>query len=416
MRAARLALYFVVGLLLGGVSVLSYAETQPATYGAITSPIQFATQYDASGVCHASAGAACAARNMDVVGGGDYPACGKNNSPSFDTGPCCPAGAWKVTIGGKYSCSSGSGYSCPKDGGWTLSGQTCSRPDCAPGETRDPSSGTCKPPPCPASGSVIGTASSKYGGSGSSNGGLICISQCQVQASACAGNGSSYGCVGPFVATGQNCTSQSAPSPISPNDPRTTCIESGQAYGTVNGVVVCTPATSTNSTSTTTQTTTSSSSPSNPSTSQTNSHTQCEDGNCTTTTTQTDPSTGVGTTTTTTQGKGDFCAQNPKSPNCSGTSDQADYCAENPSSLGCLKSGTPTEGGKLEEKTIGVSSITPVTLASNNSCPAPLTLPRGWGSIDLKPACDLADLIRPLVLICAWLSAGLIVLGAFKSE
>jgi RHS repeat-associated protein len=37
-------------------------------------------------------------------------------------------------------------YSCPATGGWTLSGSTCTRPDCNPGETRDPVTGICIPP------------------------------------------------------------------------------------------------------------------------------------------------------------------------------------------------------------------------------------------------------------------------------
>lgn len=335
LRTFRLALYFVVGLLLGGVSVLSYAETRPADYGYVfTKP----TQYTLSGWSsyYPSPEAVCAVRvdvGSHLVAGGPYGKC------VTDTGGLignvvfnCPG------ISENNLCKSGSqSYSCPTGQNWTLYGQTCARPDCVSPEVRDPATGTCKPPPCPAAGSVVGTSASKYGGSGSSNGGLICISQCKVQASACAGNGTSYGCVGPFVATGESCTSQTSPAPVPPEDPRTKCIEKGMAYGTVNGVVVCTAPSQTSQQSSSTQTTTNKDPATNTTTTTTTNQqtsTSCDGDNCTTTTTTTNASTGQSTTQQSDQTKGDFCKENPSSPYCKAEGTFSGACDSGPACTG----------------------------------------------------------------------------------
>lgn len=73
-----------------------------------------------------------------------------------------------------------------------------------------------------------------------------------------------------------------------------------------------------------------------------------------------------------------------------------------------------TEG--LSASSVGVSSITPVSLGGPAaSCPAPVQLPHGivwsWTTV-----CNFASFLRPVVLALAWLSAGLMVLGAGKAE
>lgn len=363
LRTFRLALYFVVGLLLGGVSVLSYAETIPATQnsiGAATSPTGYSMQ--PGGACSTPADCWSKARTstnpaydyvryaagfggIDYYDGSFYLVCQNSSGSTSRCVPVsitCPSGSSKVTtsgdaLGGTYCRSTTPSYSCPTGQNWTLSGQTCTRPDCVSPEVRDPATGTCKPPPCPAAGSVVGTSASKYGGSGSSNGGLICISQCKVQASACAGNGTSYGCVGPFVATGESCTSQTSPAPVPPEDPRTKCIEKGMAYGTVNGVVVCTAPSQTSQQSSSTQTTTNKDPATNTTTTTTTNQqtsTSCDGDNCTTTTTTTNASTGQSTTQQSDQTKGDFCKENPSSPYCKAEGTFSGACDSGPACTG----------------------------------------------------------------------------------
>lgn len=65
-----------------------------------------------------------------------------------------PSAAWGTVAGTQVGRVSVSGYTCPVNQNWTLSGSTCSRPDCVTGQTRD-SGGVCR---CPAGEEVVGGA------------------------------------------------------------------------------------------------------------------------------------------------------------------------------------------------------------------------------------------------------------------
>lgn len=346
-RVIRSFLYFFIGVLLSAVSVFSHAETQPASIQISSPTFSIA---GVSGSCAttastgASVGAACSAwaalmkstcsSNSTVqsaVLSTTATSCQLGAYWSATPSPVCPANYTYSSV--TKDCRSNS-VACP-DSTWTLSGSTCSRPDCLPSQIRD-SSGICISS-CPV-GTTIGTSASKYGGDGSAVGGVICIAGCQVQADTCGYGGGHYGCVGPFTTLGQSCptTGASNAAEVPATDPRTDCIEKGQSYGTVNGAVVCVAATG--SSTTKTETTSSGGTSGTGSTTTKNTSTDCTGGSCSSSTTTTTTSggsgaggTGAGSTTTsgTTTEKTDkatFCSENPDLSICK-TSTFSGTCA-----------------------------------------------------------------------------------------
>lgn len=154
-RVVRAACWFLVGLLLATVSAFATAETIPATAGAMWGN----GGYGSGPFIYPTAQAACEAT-------------GPGTSPNwyFDfrvTPTCTPESSqcdcqahtnrwgdpafWEAT---GRTANKGSGYTCPTGQDWTLNGSTCTRPDCAPGETRD-AGGVCQAPACPFGSSKI---------------------------------------------------------------------------------------------------------------------------------------------------------------------------------------------------------------------------------------------------------------------
>ena len=114
------------------------------------------------------------------------------------------------------------------------------------------------------------------------------------------------------------------PAPGAPGAPAPNPCPKGTYPGTVNGVSVCVPPSSSEPVSTTKTTTTTTPAPpgspsSAPSTASTTANTTCTGSTCTTTTTTTTTSGGdtpTSTSTTTQQPKDDYCTTNPKSTQC----------------------------------------------------------------------------------------------------
>lgn len=141
MRMARAFLYLVVGLLLGVNISLSYAETIPAT-----SQPKFLDWNNQPAFYDAAAASNCLGYiqlNFTTYNYSSYtkvdpslPANGATycNGTHKTTGA---ASSWQITLG-----AAGSGYSCPTGQNWTLSGSTCTRPDCVAPATRQ-ANGTC---------------------------------------------------------------------------------------------------------------------------------------------------------------------------------------------------------------------------------------------------------------------------------
>ena len=120
----------------------------------------------------------------------------------------------------------------------------------------------------------------------------------------------------------------------------------------------------------------------------------------------------------------DFCRERPNEPICKTINDGAankdkpttdgKTCKEGDTSAACAKLDSPGDGGAIQERTIDVTGIATVAVASNASCPQGPQLPKGLGQFPMDGVCMYASGLRPIILALAWLSAGLIVLGAFR--
>lgn len=355
-------------------------------------------------------------------------------------------------------------YSCPTSGGWTLSGSSCSRPDCPAGRNAD---GSCQPvctPPavlnssgtectttCPA-GQVLSSSgcipcTNVSGGSGQtyhyqklSDGGACLGAAGQTGCVVPSGSGVTVcigsGCTGQLgTGTGQNClvpqsgspatdpntTGQTDPVPADPTNPATKCAQSGLIAGTVNGTTVCVSPTSTPVQSTSTQTKTD---PSGNVTVQKTTKT-CVGTDCTSSTTTT--VNGVSQGTSTVSGSNPMvggamgesedlndvlraCNERPDLPICT------DFCSkpENSEFAMCQKLGTAPDTDQLGTKELGVSSITEYSFGSAGTCPGPIALPHN-ASLSFDWICQLLEAVKPMLLALAWLSAGMIVIGAARN-
>lgn len=149
-RIMRLLAYFMVGLLLGGASVSVFAETLPASiqtsavqWWSVQVPTMRSTSLEA-------------AQDLCKIWGANYVPSGVTNVPQWNViyygcspgsggnvSMACPEGS-VVTYPG--SCKT-SAAACPVGQGWTLSGATCSRPDCVLPAVRDAATGACVVPP-----------------------------------------------------------------------------------------------------------------------------------------------------------------------------------------------------------------------------------------------------------------------------
>ena len=209
------------------------------------------------------------------------------------------------------------GYVCPENQNWTLTGSTCTRPDCLATETRQ-GDGTCK------SNCIVGvsagSSSSVYTSSVKVSGNTLCVAGCTVTADTCA-SGATGGsaCLGPFVETGTSCVPASTTKEATPDTPEYKCAKTGQCSGTVNGVAVCVPCQTSTSKSTSSDKKTQTdknpdgSSSGSGSSSSTDESTTCENGVCTTkkktTTTNPDGSSSV-VETEEQKPQTDFCKEN----------------------------------------------------------------------------------------------------------
>lgn len=171
-REIRLFLYFLIGVLLSAIACFSYAETisatGPATVPAASTYGYTGAQYaDTAGTGYATPLSAAQAWYSavhptfatKVSGPYVWPCSGTNfvvgSLLSYQVkgsgDPFCSYTGATITVA--YTCSSGNlygsnctnAYTCPSGQGWSLTGSTCTRPDCASGEVRQPD-GTCSNP------------------------------------------------------------------------------------------------------------------------------------------------------------------------------------------------------------------------------------------------------------------------------
>jgi len=175
----------------------------------------------------------------------------------------------KCQAGGSDVCNVGivgTIYSCPSGQNWTLSGSSCTRPDCVAPQVRDTSTGQCVAPPCtagtvssgtffagwsvgPGPTQVIGpsggayTMPSQYCSAG-------CLVNVTVTAGSCTGqNGTSDSpapitCGGSSVETGATCQNSNTGTPSTvPTVPqhRPKCLAGEGVLTSSSGTVACVP-------------------------------------------------------------------------------------------------------------------------------------------------------------------------------
>jgi len=325
MRALRLSLWFFFGVLLVAVPIFSYAETKPATV--VNSAVGTVYQLSKAGVQYGNfaTGAAAAAvafanaypNYAKISGPFSAPSCSGttftygvygwfkystnaneclNTNYQIGTVQGCPTGA--VLNGSSCSVSS-----CPVGQNWTLSGSTCTRPDCTAPQVRDSSTGLCSDPPNPCVSGAASTAA-RYTGRTCTLAGSCLGESAAIPATLCDGQcsgttGAVYGCGVPAsstgyaavvcsyntVLTGAQCSGGNG---AAPDIPPSTCTSKGMCGGTVNGVTLCVPCASSTTESTTKTDTTPGGT----------------GGTSTSTTTQTCTAAGSCSTTTTMEGAG----------------------------------------------------------------------------------------------------------------
>lgn len=266
------------------------------------------------------------------------------DSASYDVFPTCPGGTTYTKVANTFpTCQGAVTYSCPANQNWTLSGSNCTRPDCSAGQTHSSTDGICRTG-CAAAGTK-GTGTAAYGLDKMGTGAMpssLCIDGCSFDTK---GLGVGLGAdgsggwmltvgksLGTSCATNTNGTNGTASQNATPaqqaTDTVSKCVASGQGWGTVNGVTVCsgTPGVTQEKTVSTVQNTPASGAAS---TTETTTTTTCQGGTCTTTQSSKITSggagpggTGAGSTTTngagssTEQDQSTFCDQNPTSDKC----------------------------------------------------------------------------------------------------
>lgn len=163
MRILRLMLYLVVGIVLGSVTVLAFAETIPATVNATGVPkVRYQNVYDTLAEAAAAKYASYRCQGNTETGADVNPVTapstgnisfycyagsgttGTKYTANIVYGMYCATGTLKWASGIGHHCQGA--LSCP-DSSWTLSGTQCSRPDCVGAEVRN-ENGICQMPSC----------------------------------------------------------------------------------------------------------------------------------------------------------------------------------------------------------------------------------------------------------------------------
>ena len=143
-KSLRLSLYFFLGFILSAVVTLSYAETIPATPTVSTTIPKL---WNVSGHMAKTKEAACSLWSRGAVYNGLNNGYGYGQCTKFGWDPVnigvgnCPSG---TTSNAEMTCT-GTIYTCEAGKNWTLSGQTCTRPDCVSPQVLQ-TDGTCKVP------------------------------------------------------------------------------------------------------------------------------------------------------------------------------------------------------------------------------------------------------------------------------
>lgn len=235
--------------------------------------------------------------------------------------------------------------------------------------------------------------------------------------------------VGTGKYTGQECSGQTSTSALSnpsnanpaPEDsPETKCIKEGKSFGSVNGVTVCVPKSSSggapiksSSESTTKTTETDENGNQTGSGSTTTKSELSKDGDAVVTKETKKDEDGKTTTVETETTKDDFCQKNPNHAICKAEPD--DVCEENPDLPQCMKVGEPDAGGLIETQARTVS-YTPVQITSGGSCPPDKTVSIAGRAITFSYSwlCQYASMFKPFMLAFAYLSAAMFLFSGLR--
>lgn len=334
-RVIRALVGFILGVFLGGASVVAFAQSIPPTYG------DWKHGYNGSTATYPSAVDAAQAlvAAVNAAQGTQHVFCSLVHDSDYEKG----------VVTAYQDCFH------TQSRIWTVSRFR----SCPSGYTLDSQANVCNPlPQCPAAGSVQSSGWFLMGNSPTANfPGVTCAGQCLVSFSgyAPAGQAIQNG-VNQYYARGSwqylgasNTCSGGSATPVAQSSlPPDTC-GPNQYYGTINGKPVCIDATTGQPANT---------SPAPPSTTTTQTdNTTNPDGSTTKTTTTTNPDGSTTTTTTTTQPNGNSTTTTTTTPP-PGEDQTDDFCKKNPDNPMCqeIESGSPAGTNDLytpESRTVG---------------------------------------------------------------
>ncbi|TXI36675.1 MAG: hypothetical protein E6Q51_05030 [Methylophilus methylotrophus] len=259
-----------------------------------------------------------------------------------------------------------------------------------------------------------------------------CVGNVFYSSVACLGSGTSscFGS-GDAIYSGESCSGQTPVSSFTnptnqqppPDDsPQTKCVKAGQSFGTVNGVTVCVPKTSSGAapitnTGTTSQETKETDENGNTTTSSSDTKSQSTlDNGQVITKTETTNSDGTKTESTVSQPASEFCASNPNHSICKKSDEETpSSCDDNPDLPQCFDRGEPEEGDPIGEQSKTVT-FTPVAITSGGGCPADKSVSIAGRSITFSYSwlCQYASMFRPFMLAFAYLSAAMFLFWGYK--
>jgi len=397
-RALRAALYFAVGILIAAVWCGAALAVDRIPAIVLFPSGTYAAQ------CAQHVAAAIAAHNCpgDAVAGTvvDYP----GNYPHKICRMTCEGQPYGDALAmATMGCQDPAVTAYEADGGWWCAFDAAT--GCA-------ALASIELPDAVAAGGA--TESSLISGTGTTP--SVCRNGCAQRGSAQGWSAAqnTWWAVGPYRFTGEPCAAglpESEPDTEDKLSPEAQCAKTGQGWGTINGTVICFG----QETTETTQTKTSQEGEGKTSVETTK---VCTGDQCTVTTKTTHTGGGASGTetngTTTRTSTGDRVSQGTGDGDGAGGADEdKNACRDNPYAPDCL--GAPAVQGEVEEQQAGSEGITAVVVGDGTGfCPAAVTIWHGI-TVPFDAACDLAGMLRPLVIAFAWLAAGVYVVGGLRN-
>lgn len=318
--------------------------------------------------------------------------------------------------------------------GWTLSGTTCTNTTCPTGMTAD-STGACIDN-CQQYKGQIGTFSLNCSSQTSAGQGVCFPNNCAatITDASSARVGTCWYGYNQAKYTGLTCSGQpstasfvnpSNTQPPPPDSDQANCIKNGQSFGTVNGVTVCVPKTSSGATPVTSSSESSTSTKNTDATGNTTTQNSTEvksvtqDGDQVTSQIIKNNPDGTKSETTVTQSYDDFCASNPNQKICKKANDEdtASACEDNPDLPQCYQRGEAVDGDTIGESTRTVS-FAAKSITSAASCPSNKSMSAFGRSltIDYSPVCTYAADFKPFILAFAYLSAAMFLFWGYRGS